>query len=166
MARQAVLIISVAFIGALVIGDLLRRRDISAASWLAVIWLAICASRPVSTWFQSGTAYATPDDYLEGSPLDGLVFLLLILAGCAVLLWRRIPMAQIVSQNRWIFVFYLYCGLSVFWSDYPFVAFKRLYKDFGNVILLLVLFTERDPVEAVKAAFVRCAYILVPLSYV
>ena len=166
MGRQAALLLCLAFIGLLLVGDLRRRRGISISAWLAVVWLGICASRPVSSWFEVGMAQATPDAYLEGSPLDGMVFLVLILCACGVLWWRRVSLGEILSSNRWIFVFYLFCGVSVLWSDYPFVAFKRWYKDFGNVLLLLILLTERDPVDAVKAVFVRCAYVLVPLSFI
>jgi exopolysaccharide production protein ExoQ len=69
-----------------------------------------------------------------------------------------------VRNNRWLVAFYVYLLLTVLWSDFPFVAFKRWFKEFGNVVMVLVLLCERDPVQAVKSVFVRCAYVLVPLS--
>jgi O-antigen ligase len=54
--------------------------------------------------------------------------------------------------------------LSVLWSDHSFVALKRIIKDFGNVIMILLIVTEEDPVEAVRQVLLRCAYVLIPLS--
>ena len=146
------------------IRDTRRRQGVSAGSWLALCWMVIFASRPFSAWFQSGVVYATSEGYLEGSPIDRVVSLLLILAGYVVLGRRRIALGAITRQNAWLLAFYTFCALSVLWSDFPFVAFKRWFKDFGAVVMALILLTDEDPVEAVKAAFVRCAYILVPFS--
>ena len=146
------------------IRDTRRRQGVSAGSWLALCWMVIFASRPFSAWFQSGVVYATSEGYLEGSPIDRVVSLLLILAGYVVLGRRRIALGAITRQNVWLLAFYTFCALSVLWSDFPFVAFKRWFKDFGAVVMALILLTDEDPVEAVKAAFVRCAYILVPFS--
>jgi len=107
----------------------------------------------------------TPDAYLEGSPLDRAVFLALILAGAFILVRRRVSVAAVLRGNGWLIALYAYCLISVLWSDYPFVAFKRWFKDFGNVVLILVLLTETEPISAVKAALVRCAYVLVPVSF-
>jgi O-antigen ligase len=59
---------------------------------------------------------------------------------------------------------FLYFGISTLWSDYTWVSFKRWTKECGNLLILLVLLTESDPVEAIKAVFVRCAYVCFPLS--
>jgi O-antigen ligase len=164
MPRQVALIAFVSLILWLFVRDVRRRPSVSAASWLVVMWAVIFASRPVSSWFQSGIAVSTVDSYLEGSPMDRAVFLLLIAAGYVAVLRRRIPVGAIIRQNAWLFVFYGFWAVSVVWSDYPFVAFKRWFKDFGSVIMVLLLLTDRDPVETVKAVFVRSAYLLVPMS--
>jgi hypothetical protein len=58
----------------------------------------------------------------------------------------------------------MFWALSVLWSDAPFIAFKRWSKDLGNVLVVLIILTEDDPVEAARNVFVKCAYMLVPLS--
>jgi exopolysaccharide production protein ExoQ len=147
--------------------DVKRRDGVSGATWLVVMWFIIFASRPISSWLQGGQlSQQSADGYLDGSPMDAVIFFALIFAGIVVLARRSVPWSALVSRNRWMFVFFFYCMVSVAWSDYPFVAFKRWFKDFGNVILLTVLLTEEKPVEAIKAVFVRCAAILVPLSFV
>jgi O-antigen ligase len=129
-----------------------------------VVWVVILGSRPVSFWFGAGIQIDTPDDYLEGSAFDRNVFLFLIVAGFVVLSRRRANWHSIVSSNRWLFLFYLYLAVSALWSDYTFVSFKRWVKDFGNVVMVLVVLTEENPIEAVKTVFARCTYLLIPLS--
>jgi exopolysaccharide production protein ExoQ len=151
----------------LCVRDVKRRDGVSGATWLVVMWFLIFASRPVSSWLQGGRlSQQSADGYLDGSPMDAVIFFGLIVAGAAVLVRRSVQWSALISRNRWMFVFFFYCMVSVVWSDYPFVAFKRWFKDFGNVILLAVLLTEEKPVEAIKAVFVRCGIILVPLSFV
>jgi exopolysaccharide production protein ExoQ len=162
--RQLALLAIVGLIGWLFVRDVRRRPDVSAASWLVVLWAVIFASRPVSGWFQGGAVVSSVDQYLEGSPVDRAVFLVLIAIGYVALLRRRIPLGEIVRKNAWLFVFYGFWAISVLWSDYPFVAFKRWFKDFGSVVMVLLLLTDRNPIETVKAVFVRSAYLLVPMS--
>src|SRR5262245_59605065 len=164
MDSRLAFVLFAGFVVFALIRDTRRRQGVSAGSWLALAWMVIFASRPLSAWFQSGFVYSTSEAYLEGSPIDRVVSLLLILAGYVVLGRRHIALGAITRQNFWLLAFYTFCALSVLWSDFPFVAFKRWFKDFGAVIMALILLTDEDPVEAVKAAFVRCAYILVPFS--
>src|SRR5207244_3770107 len=116
------LCICVFFILWLFARDRKRRVAVSASLWIVVIWCAILGSRPVSLWFGLGKSLETTDDYVDGSPLDRNIFLLLILAGLFVLSRRRVKWQKIISNNNWILLFYLYIGISVLWSDYPFVA--------------------------------------------
>jgi exopolysaccharide production protein ExoQ len=46
------------------------------------------------------------------------------------------------------------------------VTFKRWIKEIGGVFVLLVILTEKEPLEAIEAVFLRCAYVLLPLSVV
>jgi O-antigen ligase len=44
------------------------------------------------------------------------------------------------------------------------VAFKRWIRGIGGLMMVLIILTESDSKEAIKATFLRCAYVLVPLS--
>ncbi len=139
--------------------------SVSAAVWVVVAWGVICGSRPVTEWFSVTTTEALrPGSIDEGNPLEAGVSLSLIATGCMVLLRRGIRCSLVIRRNAWLFVFYLFWLLSVLWSDYPLITFKRLAKDFGNVIMVLVLLTEWDHYEALKIVGRRIAYFLVPLS--
>jgi O-antigen ligase len=161
MPPKIALLLTVAFSLWLVARDVKRRPHLSKALWIPLIWLLIIGSRAVSLWFGVQGAGNTE---LDGSPLDRLVFFCLLLAGVLVLVKRRVHFSGIVAGNKWLFIFFLYLGVSVLWSDYPLVAFKRWIKDVGSIVMILVVLSESDPVEAVKTVFLRCAYVLVPAS--
>ena len=56
--------------------------------------------------------------------------------------------------------------VSVLWAHSPLASFKRWFKEFGNIVVLLVILTEEDPQQAIRAVFVRCGFVLIPLSLV
>jgi O-antigen ligase len=58
----------------------------------------------------------------------------------------------------------LYCFISIAWSDFPFIAFKRWIKILGHPIMALIVLTEPDPKEALIRLMKRCAYVVVPVS--
>lgn len=140
------------------------RPQLSHALWIPWLWLAVLGSKPVYTWF--GSQSASGNAQLEGNPVDRLTYLVLIIAGIIVVVRRRINWSDLIANNKWLFIFFLYLCLSTLWSEHPFVAFKRWIEDVGNVTMVLVILSERYPVEAVKAVYLRCAFLLVPLSIV
>ncbi len=167
MPRQLILLACFAFVVWLFLRDQRKRPMTSGQLWLPMIWYLIVSSRPVSMWFGSGyIGPESPDDYLEGSPFDRNVYLLLIAVGVWVLT-RRVPnWARVFAVNSWVvwlFAFYL---LSVVWSDFTFVALKRWIKDVGNVVMVLIVLSERDPVAAFRAMMARATYVCVPFSVV
>lgn len=132
--------------------------------WIPLLWLLIIGTRPVSMWFGSGIETESLADYTEGSPLDRLVYSVLILIGISVLMKRKLQGINIFKANYWLFLFFFYWTFSLIWSDFPFVGFKRLIKDLGNVIMILIVLTEFDSIKAVKAILARYVYIVIPLS--
>lgn len=105
-------------------------------------------------------------DTLEGSPIDSLVFFILIFAAFVALARRRLNWAVVISENWPIFLFYAFLLISVVWANSPFISFKRWFKEFGNIAVLLVILTDPRPQQALRAVFVRCACLLLPLSLV
>jgi exopolysaccharide production protein ExoQ len=71
---------------------------------------------------------------------------------------------EIVRNNQWLAIFFVYCFLAIFWSDFPFVAFKRWMKVLGHPIMALIVLTKPDPGEALTRLMKRCAYVIVPVS--
>ncbi len=150
------------------IGYLLRRESkeeprISAAVWIPTLWLMINGSRQVSIWFDLGSSFAA-QRLEEGTSVDKAVYGALIFAGIVVLARRQVRVGEIIRNNLWFWLFFLYEGLSVLWSDFPLVAFKRWGKAVGDPVMVLILWSELVPARAVTAAIKRCAYVLIPLS--
>lgn len=141
-----------------------RKARTSKALWIPVVWLLIVGSRPVSLWLQMAPPTDSPDQYLEGSPLDGAVFALLLTVGLIVLASRGRQVGALLRGNGPLLLFFLYCAASILWSDFPGVAFKRWIKFIGDFGMVLIVLTDPDPPAAIKRFFARTAFLLVPLS--
>jgi exopolysaccharide production protein ExoQ len=135
----------------------------SKALWLPVVYLWILGSRPVSFWLGA----TTPDVnnmQLDGSPLDGAFFGILLIAALCVLVYRRRRVLSFLNSSGPILAYFIFCLLSVIWSDFPDVAFKRWIKAIGDLLMILIVLTDKRPVAALSRLFSRTAFILVPFS--
>ncbi len=144
--------------------NLKEATGVSHALWVPVIWVGIIASRPVGYWLNSTSVATDPLAAMEGSPVDRNVSLALIILGIIILVRRRIDWNSIIKLNRWLLIFYLYLLISVLWSDYTIVSFKRWFKECGTLVMILIILTEENPYNAVNRIFSMCAYALIPLS--
>ena len=136
----------------------------SLALWLAVVWMFIGASRMPSEWFGQRLAAAQLDLYLEGSPFDRLFLSGILALLLVVLIVRAGRSGPLLRANGPLIVFFVYCLVSVLWSDYSLVAFKRWTKALGNIAMVLVVLTDPHPAAAIKRLFARTGFLLIPLS--
>lgn len=142
-----------------------RESPPSPAIWLAVIWVFLGASRMLSQWLQtSGGLAGTPDQYLEGSPMDRLLLSGVEITALIVLFRRGDRVSKIMRENRIILLFFAYCLISMIWSDFPLVALKRWTKALGNISMVLLVLTDRNSLSAVKQFFFRTGVLLIALS--
>jgi len=134
--------------------------------WVVLAWVWILGSRHVSSWLGGAAREleSEPFVFLEGNPFDRNVYFIMIISGAIALLWRKPDWKKIFDSNRWFFAFFIYCGISVLWSDFPFVSLKRWIKEAGNLIMILILVTEKNSITATRAVFARYAYLAIPLS--
>jgi exopolysaccharide production protein ExoQ len=145
--------------------DIRQKADVSNALWLPLLWLVIGCSRPVSEWLNIfGLPVSGGVSVEEGSPLDAWVCFALIIAGSRILIKRQVRLSEIISNNGWLIVFLLFCFISIGWSDFPFIAFKRWIKILGHPIMALIILTEPDLEQALTRLMMRCAYVVVPVS--
>jgi O-antigen ligase len=124
----------------------------------------IAGTRFVSAWLYLGGRNVSVDAYSEGSPLDRTVFFSLIVWGVLVLSRRDVNWPKLFARNKWLIVYFLYCLISVAWTDEPMILVKRWLKDLGNPIMALVLLTEQRPYDAVVATVRRLAFFAMPVS--
>jgi O-antigen ligase len=151
------------FIGIVGLFWLDRQDRIAKANVVPFLWLFIAMSRPVTSWTSTGSLERA-EAYLEGSPIDRSILTVLIALAIGVL-WRRRPaVAAILRSNTAVIVFFAYCMISIAWSDYPFVASKRWIRGVADVLMILVILTDRHPEAALQSIMTRVGYVLVPLS--
>lgn len=160
MPRSLAILLSLLFIAWLWRKDHQLRRELSAAIWIPVIWLMVLGSRSLSFWF----GFTSSGGSLEGNAFDRTFYLIQIVVSVVILSRRQFPFGVFYRNNAALFIFYLWLLLSLAWSGYPFVTFKRWFKEIGGIFVMLLILSEKNPMEALKAVYTRCAYVLIPLS--
>ena len=137
----------------------------SKAIWLPVIWIGIAGSRAVSSWFGMGVDSAVNiASTLDGSPVDAFIFQALIVAGLIVLYRRKNRARTLLKASGPVLVYFAYCLISTAWSPIHEAAFKRWIKDVGDLVMVLVIVTEGEPIAALRQLFSRVGFVLLPLS--
>jgi len=159
------LLICFVFVAFLFSRDRELRQMSSPALWIPLTWFVILGTRPLSAWF-GNREIDSADAFLEGSPLDRYTLVALIVLGMIVVARRRPEWYRVLGSNIWFVAFIGYCAISIVWSDFPFVSFKRWVREAGNVIMVLVILSEEDPGRATRAMLARFAYLVIPLSVV
>ena len=153
-------------IGVVVLFCLNRVKTVrtSRALWIPVIWLGLAGSRPVSMWF--GMTPPTQTANIDGSPVDAAVFAVLLAIGLMVLIGRRKKTIRYLAVIGPIIAYSVYCLVSVMWSPVPVPAFKRWLKDLGDMVMVLIICTDAQPMEALGRLYSRIGFILFPFSVV
>ena len=156
------------FLGLILLLFAFERRmnpDVSPALWIPFLWMFFIGTRFPSEWLDMGGASMVHvDDYLDGSPIDRAVFLVLFVAAFAVLIRRRLSWLPLASANFWIAAFFAYGLASIGWSDFPWVALKRFAKVFEHVLMVLVVLTDPSAARAMDALLRRFLAVGVLLS--
>lgn len=144
----------------------LDRDDVPVTNWvwLPSIWLLIASSRPLSSWATFSAPEGPYDQYVNGSPLDRNILSLFLGLAVLVLYKRSAKVVSILRTNAPLILFFSFCAVSAFWSDYPLVVLKRWVRTLGDIAMILVILTEPNWAEALKRVLMRVGYVLIPLS--
>jgi len=164
MPPTLALFLTIGFIAFLFRRDIGEKPNVTGALWLPLIWMLIICSREPTQWLDNIFGVHAGGSLEEGSPVDALIYAVMIGVGIYILHKRQVRLAEFVRHNQWLTLFFVYCFLAILWSDFPFVAFKRWIKILGHPIMVLVILTEPDPEEALRRLMKRCAYVIVPVS--
>lgn len=146
-----------------------RHEDsrVSKALWIPTAWLFVISSRGVSAWFELQRSFkrtTAAKSYEDGSPVDMWAFTFLLVAALVVLITRSGRVAPLLRRNGLILLYFSFCAVSLVWSDFPFVAFKRWVKALGDLGIVLVILTDLDPWGALKRVLTRVGFLIFPLS--
>src|SRR5258708_40253175 len=129
MAPAIATVVYVLGILALFLLDRDENARTSGALWMPVIWLLINGSRPVSQWLQTGPTISqiqtTPRPveanlYLDGSPLDAVVWAILLAAGTAGLFTQKEKVWTPLRRHGPLLLVFFVVSLSRFCAHYPF----------------------------------------------
>ena len=145
--------------------DPAKERKVSKALWVPFIWFFIVASKLPSQWIGGSYGYDAQASQ-EGNLTDSVIYSLLILISLGILLSRSFRWEKFLAQNLWLTLYLGFALLSLFWSDFPFVTFKRWFRDLGNYLVALVVLTDAYPLEAISTLLRRVSYVLISLSVV
>lgn len=143
-----------------------RKQGVSWALLIPLIWLLRIASRGITYWLSPEAAVDVEIDYLKGSPIDRTFLLVLEGIGFVILLLRNIDWWLFVKRNKLLCLLYIYMGLSVLWSDFSSVSFKRWIRTIGDLMMVLIVITDPNFMKALQRILRLWAYALVPLSVI
>jgi O-antigen ligase len=165
LSQRLALFLTLAFIVFLFRRDIRERPNVSGALWLPLIWLVFTCSRSFSEWlYIFGLPASGGASNEEGSPVDACFQYAMATAGLFVLIKRQVSLSEVLRRNGWLVAFIAYCFISIVWSDYPFITFKRCTKILIHPIMALIVLTEPDVEEALTRLMKRCAYVVVSVS--
>lgn len=137
----------------------------SPSLWIPTAWILLAGSRMVSEWFVNpADVVVTASQVGEGSPLDRFILTVLLMLGIIVLGCRFRRVVKVLMMNWAVLAFFGYCALSTYWSATPELGLKRWFKAAGDLVMVLIILTDRNRVEAIKRVFTRVAFLLMPLS--
>jgi len=137
---------------------------VSRAIWVSFAWFLIASSRPISAWITFSMPGTATDAYIDGSPLDRNILTMFLLLGLWALSKRTRQVKAIVAANPALVIYFIFCLISLLWSDYPFVVFKRWIRSLADVVVVLIIITERNWVAALNRVLSGVGFILIPLS--
>ena len=143
--------------------DPAKESTVSGALWVPLAWMFFMGSRGLSQWLGlrgGGVAQLLA----EGDPLNRSVELVLLLLAVGVLLTRSFRWGAFFTRNPLIVAYVLFALVSVLWSDFPFSAFRKWFRDLGNYAMILVAISDPRPLEAIRTLLRRLGYLLIPLS--
>ena len=144
--------------------DPAKESQSSLALWVPLIWMFILGSRLPAQWLAGTVSGPAAQALEEGNPLDRAVFSVLILLALVILFSRAFNWGKFFANNFALTALLLFALLSVVWSDFPFIALKRWFRDLGNYLVILVVVSDPRPLEAVRTMLRRLCYLLIPLS--
>jgi exopolysaccharide production protein ExoQ len=136
----------------------------SRALWIPILWMMLAGSRTVTEWWMPNAPRHTMHQFVESNPVERNILLALIGIGLIVLAVRARKTLAVIGMNVPLLLFLFYGAASLFWSDFPDIAFKRWVKALGDIVIITIVVTDPEPGAAVKRLLARVSFILVPAS--
>ena len=87
------------------------------------------------------------DDFSSSNVVNQIVFstLFMISIPCMIVFWREC--LAFFKKEKWLILFLIWATLSIGWSNFPFVSFKRLFQIYTNVTICLTFLVSQDDTQ-------------------
>lgn len=142
-------------------------KDVSPALILVFLWCLVASTKPVGQWFEIWRLPVIGStDPTEGNIYDKLFYGPLTIFGIFVLVRKKINWGIMIKKNKWLLILFLFMGLSILWSGFPVVSFKRLIKAFGSMVMALIVLTTCNRKTAFTTVLRWVSYIHIPFSII
>jgi exopolysaccharide production protein ExoQ len=140
-------------------------RGTSWTLWIPIAWMSIEESRLPSQWLGYRVS-SVVQAIEEGNPVDRAILFGLIVLAVGVLISRSFKWGEFFARNFSLTAFLIFALISVVWSDFPFIAFRKWFRDLGDYLMILVVLSDAMPLEALRTFLRRLYFLLIPLSVV
>jgi O-antigen ligase len=100
----------------------------------------------------------------SGNPVDRTILTIFLIVAMVVLAKRELDWTEIIRENKWAFILLGYMLISILWSPFPYISFKRWTRELIAIVMTFMVFSERDPKRAIITMLRRVSYILIPFS--
>jgi len=153
------LILCIAFVLFLLRLERKQSPEMTRALWIPTIWMLYTASKPLGVWFPSSGG-----DPESGSSLDRAFLIVLMCMALWILARRKYDWRNAMKENAWLMILIFFMLVSIFWSNIPYISFKRWTREFQAVLMAFVVHSEPSPRLAMESILRRTTYILIPFS--
>jgi exopolysaccharide production protein ExoQ len=144
-----------------------RRKDLSLAICVPLLWYLTAATRPLGIWLSIwGVPIGGGGSGEDGIFVDRYYYLVLTLVGLGILARRNFKWGETLARSPWLLCALAFMALSIVWSNFPYISFKRFVKVIGSATMALVILTEKSPSASLLALLRYTLYLHVPLSII
>ncbi|MBW2202655.1 MAG: O-antigen ligase family protein [Deltaproteobacteria bacterium] len=104
-------------------------------------------------------------DVATSNPVNQFLFSFLYILSLVGLTSKGAQIAMFVKREKFLTLFLFWTFLSVFWSDSPFVSFKRWVQNLGTVIILFSALLYIHPSDRTFPYFKVILFIYIPVTF-
>lgn len=106
------------------------------------------------------------DEKATSNIVNQVVFSTLFLASLPGLWYFRKYVLLLLKNEKFLVLFILWCAISISWSEYPFVSFKRLFRTLVTILVSLTALMSHRSSQDLRPSFRPILLVYVVLSLV
>ncbi len=106
------------------------------------------------------------DEISTANPINQFINIFVFLGAFICLIPKGDLIYQFIKKEKFLFIFLMWCTVSIVWSDYPFVSFKRIFQIYTSVLIILAYLLYCNSKEEMIKPIRIILYIYIFLSLV